>query len=572
MKDGFNLSRWAIEHTSLTRFLFVLILATGLFALANLGQKEDPDFTFRVMVVQVFWPGASVNELQEQVVDKIERKIQETPQLEYVQSYAHPGSAVVFVNLRGEARGREVSDAFYQVRKKIGDIQNTFPQGVQGPFFNDEFGDTYLALYAIGGDGFTYPELRDFAKNARDILLRVPGIGKVDLLGVQDEKVYIEIPSRVLAERGISAQDIQTALAGQNSQAPAGSVETSDRSVRLDVQGSILTVDQIRDLKIRAGGQTIRLGDIASVKRGVEDPPVSKIRENGKESVVLGAVMAKGYNVVEVGKKLEDSLNRIGAELPVGVEFSRISDQPAVVTKAVGEFLEALGEALLIVLAVSLLSLGWRAGIVVAITIPLVLAATFLIMYIIGIDLQRISLGALVIALGLLVDDAMIAVEMMERKLDEGYSKLSAASFAYTSTAFPMLTGTLITVAGFIPVGFAASTSGEYVSTLFWVTGISLVISWFAAVTFTPWLGYTILKHRPHPEGAELRCLRYASLPQASRRHRLVRQAAQNGHCADRCRVRLGGRGLHAHSPAIFSLIGPARDPGRPLAARRRIL
>ena len=375
---------------------------------------------------------------------------------------------------------------------------------MQGPFFNDEFGDTYLALYAIGGDGFTYPELRDFAKNARDILLRVPGIGKVDLLGVQDEKVYIEIPSRVLAERGISAQDIQTALAGQNSQAPAGSVETSDRSVRLDVQGSILTVDQIRDLKIRAGGQTIRLGDIASVKRGVEDPPVSKIRENGKESVVLGAVMAKGYNVVEVGKKLEDSLNRIGAELPVGVEFSRISDQPAVVTKAVGEFLEALGEALLIVLAVSLLSLGWRAGIVVAITIPLVLAATFLIMYIIGIDLQRISLGALVIALGLLVDDAMIAVEMMERKLDEGYSKLSAASFAYTSTAFPMLTGTLITVAGFIPVGFAASTSGEYVSTLFWVTGISLVISWFAAVTFTPWLGYTILKHRPHPEGAEL--------------------------------------------------------------------
>jgi multidrug efflux pump len=501
---AFNLSRWAIEHSSLTRFLFVLILASGLFALANLGQKEDPDFTFRIMVVQVVWPGASVQELQEQVVDKIERKIQETPQIDYVQSYSRPGSAVISVNLRGEARGREVGDAFYQVRKKLGDIQNTFPQGVLGPFFNDEFGDTYLALYAIEGTGFSYPELRDFAKNARDILLRVPGIGKIDLLGVQDEKVYIEVPSRVLAERNISALDIQAALAGQNSQAPAGTVETSDRSVRLDVQGSILSVDQIRDLKIRAGGQTVRLGDIAAVKRGVEDPPASKIRHGGKESVVLGAVMAKGFNVVEVGKELESSLKRIYAELPAGVEFRKISDQPAVVGKAVSEFLEALGEALLIVLAVSLLSLGWRAGIVVALTIPLVLGATFLVMLIIGIDLQRISLGALIIALGLLVDDAMIAVEMMERKLDEGLGKLSAASFAYTSTAFPMLTGTLITVAGFIPVGFAASTSGEYVNTLFWVAGIALVISWFAAVTFTPWLGFMLLRHRPHREGSDI--------------------------------------------------------------------
>ncbi len=498
---GFNLSRWAIEHTNLTRFLLVLILAAGLFALKNLGQKEDPDFTFRVMVLQVMWPGASVHEIQEQVVDKIERKIQETPQLDYVQSYAHPGSAVIFVYLRGEARGREVSDAFYQVRKKVGDIQNTFPEGVVGPFFNDEFGDTYLALYAIEGAGFTYPELRDFARDARDILLRVPGVGKVDLLGVQDEKVYVEIPSRALAERGITVPDIQAALAGQNAQAPAGTVETADRSVRLDVQGSILTVDQIRDLRIRAGAQTIRLGDIASVKRGTEDPPVSKIRHNGKESVVLGVVMAKGFNVVRVGKELEGALAQIHNDLPIGIEFSKISDQPAVVTKAIGEFLKALGEALLIVLAVSLLSLGWRAGVVVALTIPLVLAATFTVMDIIGIDLQRISLGALIVALGLLVDDAMIAVEMMERKLDEGFGKLPAASFAYTSTAFPMLTGTLITTAGFIPVGFAASTSGEYVNSLFWVVGLSLVISWFAAVYFTPWLGYTLLKQRPAPEG-----------------------------------------------------------------------
>jgi multidrug efflux pump subunit AcrB len=500
-KSEFNLSRWAIDHSNLTRFLLVLVLGTGIFALANLGQKEDPDFTFRTMVVQVMWPGASVRELQEQVVDKIERKIQETPALDYVQSYAHAGSAVIFVNLRGEARGREVSDAFYQVRKKIGDIQNTFPEGVLGPYFNDEFGDTYIGLYAISGTGFSYPELRDFAKNARDILLRVRGVAKVDLLGVQDEKVYIEIPSRVLAERNLSASDIQAALAGQNSQTPSGTIQTSDRAVRLDVQGSILTVDQIRDLRVRAGDQTIRLGDIATVKRGTEDPPVSKIRQNGKESVVLGVVMERGFNVVEVGKGLEAALESVYGDLPIGVQFSKISDQRAVVSKAVGEFLEALGEALLIVLAVSLLSLGFRAGIVVALTIPLVLAATFLAMYIIGIDLQRISLGALIIALGLLVDDAMIAVEMMERKLEEGFDKRSAASFAYNTTAFPMLTGTLITTAGFIPVGFAASTSGEYVNSLFWVVGLSLVISWFAAIYFTPWLGFTLLKHRHAPEG-----------------------------------------------------------------------
>ena len=499
-RQGFNLSRWAIEHTNFTRFLLVLILGSGIFALTNLGQKEDPEFKFRVMIVQVLWPGSSVHEMQEQVVDKIERKIQETPQLDNVQSYTHPGSAVIFVNLKGEARGREVSDAFYQVRKKVGDIRGTLPAGVLGPFFNDEFGDTYIALYALSGEGFTYPELRDFARDARDILLRVPGVGKVDLLGVQDEKLFIEIPSRVLAERNISPQDIQAALAGQNSQAPAGTVQTNDRSVRLDVQGTLLTVDQVENLRVRAGNQTIRLGDIATIKRGVEDPPISKIRHDGKDSVVLGVVMAKGHNVVNVGEELDAALRRISNVLPVGVQFDKISDQPAVVTKAVTEFLEALGEALLIVLAVSLFSLGWRAGIVVALTIPLVLAATFLVMYVAGIDLQRISLGALIIALGLLVDDAMIAVEMMERKLEEGYGKLSAASFAYNSTAFPMLTGTLITTAGFIPVGFAASTPGEYVQTLFWVTGVSLIASWFAAVYFTPWLGFMLLKERAAPE------------------------------------------------------------------------
>jgi multidrug efflux pump subunit AcrB len=498
---GFNMSRWAIRHGSLTQFFILLLLFTGIFSLVRLGQKEDPDFTFRTMVIQVNWPGASVAELQDQVVDKIERKVQETPHLDYLQSYAHAGRAVILVNLRGEARGRDVADAFYQVRKKVGDIRGTLPEGVQGPFFNDEFGDTYIALYALSGNGFTNPELRDFAKGARDILLRVKGVSKVDLLGVQDEKVYIEVPSRVLAERNVTAQDIQAALAGQNAQAPSGSVQTDERAVRLDVQGTFLSVEQIRELRVRAGTQTIRLGDIASIKRMTEDPPVSLIRRNGRDSVLIGVVMERGNNVVEVGKGLAAALSKVERDLPVGVVFDKISDQPAVVTKAVSEFLEALGEALVIVLAVSLFSLGWRAGIVVALTIPLVLAATFLVMELLGIDLQRISLGALIIALGLLVDDAMIAVEMMERKLEEGLDKLSAASFAYTSTAFPMLTGTLITVAGFIPVGFAESQAGEYVQTLFFVVGISLMISWIAAVYFTPYIGYRLLKERPAPEG-----------------------------------------------------------------------
>ena len=500
---GFNLSRWAIAHTSLTRFLVVLILAAGSFALFSMGQKEDPDFTFRLMVVQAAWPGASVEEMQSQVVDKIERKVQETPHLDYVRSYTRPGNAVIFVNIKGEARGREITDAFYQIRKKVGDIRATLPAGVQGPFFNDEFGDTYITLHALTGQGFSYPELKAQAKRIRDVLLRVGGVEKVDLLGTQDEKLFIEISSKVLAERNLSPLDIQAALATQNTLEPAGRVETDDRSVRLNVQGFVTTVDEVRELRLRIGDQTIRLGDIANVSRGVEDPAVAKSRYQGKDAVIIGAVMAPGSKVTDVGAGIDAALGMITRDLPLGLELGQIANQPEVVSKYVGEFLKSLGEALLIVLGVSFLSLGWRAGLVVALTIPLVLAATFLAMSIMGIDLQRISLGALIIALGLLVDDAMIAVEMMERKLEEGFDKVSAASFAYNSTAFPMLTGTLITVAGFIPVGFAASTAGEYVGSLFWVVGISLVISWFAAVYFTPWIGYALLKQRKHQDGAE---------------------------------------------------------------------
>ncbi len=496
----FNLSRWAIHHGSLTRFLVVLILAAGALSLFSMGQKEDPDFTFRVMVIQVAWPGASVQEMQDQVVDKIERKVQEAPHLDYVRSYTRPGSAVIFVNFEGSARGHEITDAFYQVRKKVGDIGQDLPAGVVGPFFNDEFGDTYITLHALTGSGFSYPELKQHAKRIRDVLLRVPGVEKVDLIGTQDEKVYIEISSKVLAERNLSVLDIQNALAAQNTMLPAGRIESDARSVRIDVDGQLLSIDEIRDLRLRIGSDTVRLGDIATVRRGLEDPPAAKEQYNGKDAVLIGVVMANGAKVTDVGKAINTALEKVKADLLLGLELHQIADQPSVVVKYVGEFLQALGEALLIVLAVSFLSLGWRAGLVVALTIPLVLGATFLTMSLMGIDLQRISLGALIIALGLLVDDAMIAIEMMERKLQEGFDKLNAASFAYKSTAFPMLTGTLITVSGFIPVGFAASTAGEYVSSLFWVVGIALVLSWISAVYFTPWIGYAILKPHKRPE------------------------------------------------------------------------
>jgi len=499
--SSFNISTWAIRHPSLTRFLFVLLLLSGIFAVTHMGQKEDPDFTFRTMVVQAIWPGASLQEMQDQVVDKIERKLQETPNLDFVKSFTRAGSTVITVNIKGSAVGRDVTDAFYQVRKKVGDIAGDLPQGLLGPYFNDEFGDTYISLYAFTGDGFSAPELEKFAKTARDVTLRVPGIEKVQVLGAQDEKIFVDISTKALAERRLSIADIGAALAAQSGVDPSGHVETAERSVRLSVDGTITTPDDIANLRLRLGGAVIRLGDIATVTRGTIDPPDRVHRYNGKNAVILGMVMAKGFNVTTVGDDLHQVMNRVQSSLPIGVEVGQISNQPEIVKHSISEFVEALGEALAIVLVVSFISIGWRAGLVVAITIPLVLAATFAVMFAMGIDLQRISLGALIIALGLLVDDAMIAVEMMERKLEEGSPKMESAGFAYTSTAFPMLTGTLITTAGFIPVGFAASTAGEYVSSMFWVVGLALTLSWFAAVYFTPWLGSLLLKERKHITG-----------------------------------------------------------------------
>nr|WP_316656083.1 efflux RND transporter permease subunit [uncultured Gellertiella sp.] len=498
---GFNLSRWAIQHPGIARFLFGLIIITGVLGLVRMGQKEDPDFTFRAMIIQVAWPGSSIEEMQDQVVNKIERKLQETPHLDYIRSFSRAGSAIITINIKGDTKGDQVKDAFYQVRKKVGDIRNELPSGIYGPFFNDEFGDTFITLHALYGDGFSFPELKRYAIQARDMLLATPGVEKAVILGDQPQKIFIDVSTKALAERGLTVTDISKGLAGQNDMDPAGTVTTADRSVRIAVDGGITSVRDVSEVRLTSGHQVFRLGDIAHVYEGLEDPAARKFRFNGKDTVELGVVMAKGFKVTDVGTAVEATYERFRKTLPVGVSVGQISNQPDVVREAMSEFGHALMEALAIVLVVSLLSIGWRSGMVIAITIPLVLAATFAVMDQFGIELQRISLGALIIALGLLVDDAMIVVELMERKLEEGLPKLEAASFAYTSTAFPMLTGTLITTAGFIPVGFAASTAGEYVSSLFYVVGIALICSWIVAVYFTPWLGYMILRQRPHAPG-----------------------------------------------------------------------
>ena len=454
---GFNLSRWAIGHGSFTAFLLVLLLAAGAFSLLRIGQKEDPDFTFRIMVVQVLWPGATIEEMQDQVVDKIERKLQEMPGLDFVRSYTRPGFANIFVNLKGSVRGEAVKDAFYQARKKIGDIRQTLPEGVIGPFFNDEFGDTYISLYAITGQGFAYPELKTFAKTARDILLRIPGVAKVDLLGLQEERIFIEVSSAALAERGLSALDIQAALAGQNAMDPAGRIETSERSVRIDVAGRA----EIGRGHSRAAAAR-RPADLPARRhrRGQKRPRGPAVRQDALSGPGGGA--ARHHHGARRQRHRGRRRGRASTEAHrartcrSASSSARSPTRPRSSASRSIEFLEAFAEAIGIVLVVSLIALGWRAGLVVALTIPLVLAATFFVMSLMGIDLHRISLGALIIALGLLVDDAMIAVEMMDRKLEEGHDKLAAATFAYTSTAFPMLTGTLITVAGFIPVGLRA--------------------------------------------------------------------------------------------------------------------
>ena len=508
---GFNLSRWALEHIPLTRFLIAACLLFGILSYFELGQDEDPPFTFRAMVVRAVWPGATALQMAEQVTDPLERKLQETPYIDRIRSFSKPGETTIILELRESTPPKETGPAWYQVRKKIGDMAGTLPQGVIGPFFNDEFGDTYGSIFALSGDGFTYAEMRDYADFVRQQLLRVPLVAKVEQFGVQSEKVYIEFSSKKFAQLGVPFEQIVNQIATQNEIEASGVLVTPSDNLQVRVTGALRTLGQIEELQLRAGGTTFRLGDFATVKRGYQDPPGDKMRYNGKEVIGLGVSMEKGGNIITMGEGLQETVTRIRAQLPVGIELERVADQPQAVTESVGEFVKVLIEAVVIVLAVSFLALGlhskpkWRVdvypGLVVALSIPLVLAITFLFMRMLDISLHKISLGALIIALGLLVDDAIIAVEMMVRKMEEGLSRFEAATFAYTSTAMPMLTGTLITAAGFLPIGLAESAAGEYTFTMFSVNGLALLISWVVAVMFTPYIGFMLLKVKPHAHG-----------------------------------------------------------------------
>ncbi|MFO1308173.1 MAG: efflux RND transporter permease subunit [Burkholderiales bacterium] len=503
-RGGFNLSEWALHNRSLVRFLIAMCAIFGAIAYTKLGQSEDPPFTFKVMVVRTTWPGASAREVEQQLTDRIERKLQEVPNVDWVRSYSKPGESMVFFAIRDSAPAASVPDTWYQVRKKVGDARGSLPSGIQGPYFNDEFGDTYTNLYAIVGDGFAYRELKAIGDKVRAELLRVPSVAKVDFIGEQEEKIFIELSNAKLATLGVEPAQIFSTLAAQNVVAASGTFDTPTDRIALRPSGAFGSLDAIRDLSIRAGGRVIRLGDIATVTRGYVDPPQQKMRVQGREALGLGITMAAGGDVIHLGRDLDGEIARLRAKLPAGVEIVQVASMPAAVQRSVNQFVRSLAEAVLIVLAVSLVSLGLRTGLVVAVSIPLVLAATFLGMWLADIGLHKISLGALILSLGLLVDDAIIAVEMMAIKLEQGYDRFRAASFAYTSTAFPMLTGTLVTVAGFLPIATAKSGTGEYTRSIFQVSAIALVASWVAAVVVIPYLGYRMLPsgealHRPSP-------------------------------------------------------------------------
>lgn len=491
--SGFNLSEWALKHRSFIVYLMLISGIAGWMAYTGLGREEDPPFIIKTMVINTQWPGSTTQQMLEQVTDRIEKKLEELVALDYVRSYTKPGEAVIFVNLKDDTRATDVPEMWYQVRKKVNDIRMTLPTGVLGPFFNDEFGDTYSLVYAFTSDGFTHREMRDYLEQVRADMLHIDDVAKVDFIGTQDEKIYLEFSTKQMAALGINATTLMRALQEQNAVSPSGVLQTASEEISIRVSGSFASEKGLKMVNLRSGDHFYRLADIAKIKRDYVDPPQPMFRYNGQPAIGLALSMRQGGDILALGTKMEKKVEEIASKLPIGIDVHRVANQPHVVEEAVGEFTQILFEAIAIVLVVSFLALGWRPGIVVAIAIPLVLGITFVVMEYFEISLQRISLGALIIALGLLVDDAMIAIEMMIKKLEEGYDKFFSATFTYVSTAFPMLTGTLVTVAGFIPVGFAKSSAGEYTFTLFVVVAVSLIASWFVAVLFTPLLGIYIL-------------------------------------------------------------------------------
>ncbi|MBY5835344.1 efflux RND transporter permease subunit (plasmid) [Rhizobium leguminosarum] len=490
---SFNLSDWALEHRSLVWYFMIVFILAGAFSYVKLGREEDPNFTIKTMVITAQWPGASAEEVTRQVTDRIEKKLQELESLDYTKSETVAGQTTVFVELLPTTKAKDVSPTWLRIRNMIADIKGDFPTGVVGPFFNDRFGDVFGNIYAFTSDGLTQRQLRDLVENARSEVLTVPNVGKVDVVGAQDEAIYLEFSTRQIAALGIDQQSVIQTLQAQNAVTQSGFVDAGPERIALRVSGQFTSEESLRSINLRINDRFFPLTDVATIKRGYVDPPSALFRFNGQPAIGLAIGMKQGANLLEFGEGLDAQMKRVVADLPIGVDVHRVSDQPAVVDEAVSGFTRALFEAIVIVLIISFISLGLRAGMVVAISIPLVLAITFVVMEYSGISLQRISLGALIIALGLLVDDAMIAVEMMVARLEAGDDLRKAATHVYTSTAFPMLTGTLVTVAGFIPVGLNNSAAGEFTFTLFVVIAVSLIVSWVVAVLFTPLLGVTIL-------------------------------------------------------------------------------
>lgn len=499
----FNLTAWVLNHKQFMYFFIFVFFVAGIFSYRNLGRMEDPNFTIKQMVISVAWPGATARQMEEQVTDKIEKKLQDLPGIDYLKSYSTPGQTVIYVNLSEQVPPKEIRARWVEARNMVNDIRGTFPEGVLEPSFNDRFDEVYGVVYTLTGDGYTYEELREQGEIIRRIFLGVPSVRKVQLLGVQTEKIYIEIENNKLARLGIDPAAITAALQEQNAMAAAGMLETASDNVYLRITGMFENLEDIRATPIQAGGRTFRLGDIATATRSYAEPADPKMFYNGQPAIGISLAMEPGGNILTLGKNLETTVEQIKQELPAGLEINQVVNQPKVVEFSIGEFLKSLAEAIIVVLIVSFASLGIRSGMVVALTIPLVIAITFTLMYLTGIDLQRISLGALIIALGLLVDDAIIAIEMMIVKLEQGWSRFDAACHTYKATAFPMLTGTLVTCAGFIPIAFSRGSSSEFCVTLFWVVFFALIVSWLAAVTVTPLLGYLVLKIKPAPQAGE---------------------------------------------------------------------
>jgi len=501
---SFNLTEWALSHRPVVLFLLLLVTLAGVLGFGKLGQLEDPNFSVPSMTAMVVWPGATAQQVQDEVLNRMEKKFEQLDHFEKVVTFARQGFGGMTITVKGGTSKADQQEAWYQARKKFSDLELELPQGVIGPIFNDEYGDVYGLMYAVKGDGFDLAELSDQAEVVKRRLLKVPMVKKVDVLGKQGERIYIEFSHERLAALGILPQQMIDALQSQNAIVPAGSLDTRGDRIYVRVGGQFKSLDDIRNLPIAAGGRVIKLGDFTTVHRGFEDPPSYTIRHNGQQVLMLGVVMTNDGNIVKLGEAIEGTIADIQSELPHGVELEQVADQPTTVGEAVWDFERALMEALIIVVIVSLVSLGLRTGIVVALSVPLVLSMVAIVMLAAGWNLERISLGSLIIALGLLVDDAIIALEMMVVKMEAGWDKAKAAAFSYSATAVPRLSGALITVAAFMPIGFSQSTTGEYAGGIFWIVGAAVLLSWISSGLFTPYLAVKMLpKDLGHHHGGD---------------------------------------------------------------------